>query len=148
MFPSSFDVRFDTALLKPGDSLPASTAKRGGPAANVKPTVTGVFKGNGKDAKLEYVSARWGEPFSGKTGIAVVFTEQDHSKAKKPDFDASFGKFGSALIISLHEDGSIYGCQVVHSAHKKQRFSSIGKIETSDFNFADGKVEGGITTGG
>ena len=54
MFPASFDVRFDTALLKAGDSLPASSAKRGGPAANVKPSVTGVFKGNGKEAKLAY----------------------------------------------------------------------------------------------
>jgi hypothetical protein len=97
---------------------------------------------------LKYVSARWGEPFSGKTGIVLVFTEKDHSKDKKPDFNASFGKFGSALIISLHEDGDIYGCQVVHSAHKKQGFSSIGSIETGEFSFADGKVEGGLTTNG
>jgi len=34
-----------------------------GPAANVPPTVSGVFKGNGKDAKIAFVSARWGEPF-------------------------------------------------------------------------------------
>jgi len=78
----------------------------------------------------------------------LVFTEKDHSKARKPDFDASFGKFGSALVISLHEDGNIYGCQVVHSAHKKQGFSSVGKIETNDFTFADGKVEGEINTNG
>jgi hypothetical protein len=39
MFPSSFDVRFDTALLKASDSLPASTARKGGPAANVKPSL-------------------------------------------------------------------------------------------------------------
>ena len=62
MFPSSFDVRFDAALLKAGESLPASTAKRGGPAANVKPSVNGVFRGNGKEAKLAYVSALWREP--------------------------------------------------------------------------------------
>src|SRR5205814_4160547 len=78
----------------------------------------------------------------------LVFTEKDHSKDKKPDFNAAFGKFGSALVISLHEDGRIYGCQVVHSAHKKQGFSSVGNIETDGFNFAEGKVEGGITTNG
>src|SRR6266487_513295 len=122
--------------------------KRPGPAANVKPTVTGVFKGNGKDAKLAYVSARWGEPFGGKPGIVLVFTEKDHSKDKKPDFDAGFGKFGSALIISLHEDGDIFGCQVVHTAHKKQGFSSIGQIKTNNFEFADGKVQGELTTDG
>jgi hypothetical protein len=148
MFPSSFDVHFDAALLKAGDAPPPTVIKKPGPAANVPPTVTGIFKGNGKDAKIAFVSARWGEPFDGKPGIVLVFTEKDHSKAKKPDFDASFGKFGSALVISLHEDGSIYGCQVVHTAHKKQGFSSVGKIETSDFSFADGKVEGEITTNG
>ena len=148
MFPSGFDVRFDVALLKANDSPPPTVVKTPGPAANVQPTVSGIFKGNGKDAKLAYVSARWGEPFAGKPGIVLVFTEKDHSKAKKPDFDAAFGKFGSALIISLHEDGSIYGCQVVHSAHKKQGFSSVGNIETGDFSFVDGKVEGEITTNG
>jgi hypothetical protein len=141
-------VRFDVALLKAGDSPPPTVIKTPGPAANVPPSVTGVFKGNGKDAKLAFVSARWGEPFDGKPGIVLVFTEKDHSKDKKPDFNASFGKFGSALVISLHEDGTIYGCQIVHSAHKKQGFSSVGNIETSDFTFADGKVEGGITTNG
>jgi hypothetical protein len=148
MFPTQFDVRFDVVLLKEGDSPPLTVVKPPGPAANVPATVTGVFKGNGKEAKLAFVSARWGEPFSGKPGIVLVFTEKDHSKDKKPDFNAAFGKFGSALIISLHDDGGIYGCQVVHSAHQKQGFSSIGRIETSDFTFADGKVEGELTTNG
>jgi hypothetical protein len=143
-----FDVRFDVALLKNVEELPVSTAKKYGPAANVKPSVTGDFKGNGKDAHLAYVSARWGEPFSGKTGIVLVFTEKDHSKATKPDIDAMFGKFGSALIISLHEDGDIYSCQVAHSALKKQGFSSSGSIETSGFTYDAGKVEGELTTNG
>jgi hypothetical protein len=148
MFPAGFDARFDVALLKTGESLPASTAKKGGPAANVKPSVTGVFKGNGKEAKVAYVSARWGEPFNDKPGIVLVFTEKDHSKDPKPDFGAAFGKFGSALIISLHEDGGIYGCQVAHTAHEKRGFSSIGSIEATDFAYEDGKVEGELTTHG
>jgi hypothetical protein len=148
MFHAGFDVRFDVALLKAGDSPAPTVVKTPGPAANVPPSVTGVFKGNGKDAKLAYVSAHWGEPFDGKPGIILVFTEKDHSKDKKPDFDASFGKFGSALVISLHEDGRIYGCQVVHSAHKKQGFSSVGNIETGEFSFENGKVEGELTTNG
>lgn len=148
MFPSSFDVRFDVALLKAGDVPPPTVVKPPGPAANVPPSVTGTFKGNGKDAKLSYLSARWTEPFDGKPGILLVFTEKDHSKDKKPDFDASFGRFGSALVVSVHEDGRIYSCQVVHSAHKKQGFSSVGNIEMIDFTFADGKVEGELTTNG
>src|SRR6266516_3980832 len=148
MFPNGFDGRFDVALLKAGDSLPASPAKKPGPAANVKPSVTGVFKGNGKEAKLAHVSAQWREPFSNQPSMVLVFTEKDHSKDKKPDFDAGFGKFGSALVVSLHEDGDIFGCQVVHTAHKKQGFSSIGQIKTNNFEFADGKVQGELTTDG
>ncbi|HMJ05667.1 MAG TPA: hypothetical protein VK474_05370 [Chthoniobacterales bacterium] len=148
MFPASFDVRFDVPLLKSGESMAASTARKGGPAANVKPTVTGMFKGNGKEAKLAFVSARWVEPFAGKPGIQLVFTEKDHSKNQKPDFDAMFGKFGNALIISLHEDGQIYSCQVVHSAHERKGFSAVGEIEAPDFAYEDGKVEGEITTNG
>ena len=146
MFPSGLDVRFDVPLLRAGESLPPS--KKPGPAANVKPSVTGVFKGNGKDAKVAYVSAHWREPFGDKPSIALVFTEKDHSKDKKPDFNAGFGKFGSALIVSLHEDGDIFGCEVAHTALKHQNFSSIGKINTNDFEYADGQVKGELTTDG
>jgi hypothetical protein len=146
MFPSGLEVRFDVPLLRVGESLPPS--KKPGPAANVKPTVTGTFKGNGKDAKLAYVSAHWREPFSDKPSMVLVLTEKDHSKDKKPDFNAGFGKFGSALIVSLHEEGDIFGCEVVHSALKHQNFSSIGKINTNDFQYADGQVKGELTTDG
>jgi len=148
MFPSGFAVRFDVALLRAGESLPATVAKKPGPAANVKPTVTGEFKGNGKDAKVAYVSAHWREPFGDKPSIVLVFTEKDHSKDKKPDFNAGFGKFGSALIVSLHEDGDIFGCEVAHTALKHQNFSSIGTIKTNDFEYADGQVKGELTTDG
>ncbi|MFL6541286.1 MAG: hypothetical protein ACJ8HU_11030 [Chthoniobacterales bacterium] len=145
-FHSGFDVRFDTPLLAAGASLPPT--KKPAPAANVKPSVTGTFTGNGKDGKIAFVSAQWREPFNDKPSIVLVFTEKDHSKARKPDFDAGFGKFGSALVISLHEDGGIFGCQVAHSAHQKQGFSSIGSISTRDFSFENGKVEGELTTDG
>jgi hypothetical protein len=148
MFPSGFDVRFDVALLRAGESLPATIIKKPGPAANVKPSVTGIFKGNGKEAKLAHVSAHWREPFNDEPSIVLVFTEKDHSKDKKPDFKAVFGEFGSALIISLHEGGGIFGCQVVHTAHEKKGFTSIGSIKTNNFKFADGQVEGELTTDG
>jgi len=128
MFPNGFDARFDVTLLKAGDSLPASTIKKPGPAANVKPSVTGVFKGNGKEAKLAYLSARWREPFGDKPSMDLVFTEKDHSKDNKPDFNAAFGKFGSALIISLHDDGEIFGCEVVHSAHQKRASARLAQF--------------------
>src|SRR5213594_385807 len=148
MFPTAFDVRFDVALLRAGESLPATIKKKPGPAANVKPSVTGVFKGNGKEAKIAQVAAHWREPFSDKPSMVLVVTEKDHSKDKKPDFNAGFGKFGSALVVSLHEDGDIFGCEVAHSALKHKNFSSIGKIQTNNFEYADGKVQGELTTDG
>jgi hypothetical protein len=148
MFPTAFDVRFDVALLRAGESLPPTVKKMPGPAANVKPSVTGVFKGNGKEAKIAFASAHWREPFNNQPGMVLVFTEKDHSKDKKPDLNAVFGRFGSALIISLHEDGSIFGCQVAHTAHEKKGFTSLGSINTNNFKFEDGKVEGELTTNG
>jgi len=151
MIPRSLDVKFNVAMLKADEELPASSAdarKTGGPAAHVKPTVTGTFTGNGKEAKLNYISARWAQPFDNKPGILLLFTEKDHSKDKEPDNDAMFGKYGNALIISLHEDGSIYSCQVVHNAMKNKGFSSSGSIEATPFTYENGKIEGEITTNG
>ena len=113
----------------------------------MKPTVSGVFKGNGKEAKLAHVSAHWREPFSDKPSFVLVFTEKDHSKDKKPDFKASFGDSAVAHRLAARRGGHL-GCQVVHTAHEKQGFSSVGSIKTDKFKFADGKVEGELATDG
>jgi hypothetical protein len=86
--------------------------------------------------------------FNDKPGIVLVFTEKDHSKDNKPDFNATFGKFGSALVVSTHEDGEIYGCEVTHNAMRKKGFSSIGHLEATNFVYGNGKVEGELTTNG
>jgi hypothetical protein len=117
------------------------------PAADDAP-LSGVFKGNGKEAKLAYVSTRKGEPFADKPTIIITFTEKDHSKEKKPDIRAGFGHFGSALIITINEEGKIIGCVVAHSAHEKQGFNSLGNIKMSDFKIADSKMQGRIATNG
>ncbi|MGQ0635042.1 MAG: hypothetical protein ACT4QC_10555 [Planctomycetaceae bacterium] len=142
-FKQNFQIRFDVALGL--DGPPKAAAK---PAAPVKPSVSGTFTGNGKPAKLAFVSARPGEPFNDKPSIVLVFTEKDHSKDPRPDIRASFGEFGSALVISLHEDGGIFGCQVTHAAHAKQGFSSLGNIRTPSFDVGEGRVEGQIQTDG
>jgi hypothetical protein len=116
-------------------------------AEAAEPPVSGVFKGNGKDAKIAFVSAHRREPFNDKPSLVLVFTEKDHSKDAKPDFRAAFGNFGSALIISVHEDGGIFGCEVAHSA-LKGTFSSLGRIKMSDFKIADGKIQGQLATEG
>jgi hypothetical protein len=116
-------------------------------AAEDKP-VSGVFKGNGKAAKLTYASARKGEPFADKPTVIITFTEKDHSKEKKPDIKAGFGDFGSALIITINSEGKIIGCVVAHAAHEKRGFSSVGDIKMSEFKTKDGKLQGKIATDG
>ncbi len=116
--------------------------------APVKPLVEGKFIGNEKPAELKFVTVEGHERFSDKEAITLIFTEKDPAKSKKPSFDASFGKLGSALVINVHHDGGIFGCQVSHSAHSKRGFSSVGRIKTNGFTIAGGNVSGQITTGG
>ena len=79
----------------------------------------------------------------------LVFTEKDHSKEKRPDIRASFGDFGSALIITIYPDtGKIAGCDVAHEAHSKKPFNSLGSIEMKDFKNEGGQLSGKIATAG
>lgn len=114
----------------------------------VKPTVTGKFTGNGKPAAIKYVLVGETERFSDKDAISLIFTEKDPATSKRPEFDAMFSKLGSALILKVfRDDGGIFGCQVMHSAHQKQGFSSVGSIKIEDFKLAGGNVSGRVTTG-
>src|SRR6516162_9685722 len=128
--------------------LVAALALTGSLSAADEASVSGVYKGNGKEAKLAFVSARKGEPFADKPTIVLVFTEKDHSKEKKPDVKAGFGDFGSALIITVNPEGKIVGCVVAHSALKKSGFSSVGDITMSDFKLEGGKIQVKIATKG
>lgn len=141
-FARSFQLRFDVPL---GLAAPQPKPTRAGP---VQPKVSGKFVGNGKAAKLAHVSARPGEPFDGQPSIELVLTEKDHSKDKNPRMKATFGDYGSALVISFHEDGSIFSCQVVHSAHKRKGFSSGGTLRMGEFELGDAFVAGQLTSDG
>jgi hypothetical protein len=117
-------------------------------AAAEDPPVSGVFKGNGQEAKLAYVSTAKGEPLADKPTIIIIFTEKNHSEAKKPQVMAGFGKFGSALIVTVYQDGQIVGCQVAHAAHQKGAFNSIGTMKMTDFKLEGGKIQGKLSSGG
>lgn len=117
-------------------------------AAEDKTSVTGKFLGDGKDAKLQHLVVQRCEPFSGQPAIKLIFTEKDPSASKKPAFDAGFRKLGSALIISAKRDGSIFGCEVAHSAHAKSPFTAVGQIRIKDFKVTDTGISGHLTTGG
>src|SRR5262249_5241518 len=110
--------------------------------------VSGLFKGNGKEAKLAHVSARQGDLLGDKPKIVLVMTEKDHSKEKKPDFKAGFGHFGSALIVTVYKDGKIVGCEVAHAAFEKGPFNALGDLKMSDFKLDGGKIQGKLSTNG
>ena len=110
--------------------------------------VSGKFTGNGKPAKLAFISASKGDMLADKPTIKIVMTEKDHSRDKKPWIKAGFGDFGSALIITVFHDGKICGCEVAHTAHERPGFSSLGDIATSDFKMESDVISGKIATHG
>ncbi|WP_425614049.1 hypothetical protein NA78x_003902 [Anatilimnocola sp. NA78] len=145
-FRRSIDLKFTAPLL----GSAATSASSTGPAQPLaKVGVTGKFIGNGKEAKLAFISAYPREAFADKSSLTIVMTEKDHSRDKKPDIKAQFGDYGNALIISCHEeDGKIFSCVVSHAAHSKRGFSSVGAINTLEFQIAGGQVQGLLKTDG
>jgi hypothetical protein len=110
----------------------------------------GKFSANGKDAKLAFLMARKGEPFSGKPVTVLVFSEKDASKDKRPDFAAQMGDFGDALVIRLSGSGSawsVIGSELAHSALKHSGVSASGMIEVKDVSVANGEISGHLLTG-
>jgi hypothetical protein len=138
---------FSLSAQQPAATKTGTDATKTTATTASKPSVSGSFKGNGKESKIAFVSARWREGFNDKPGIRLIFTEKDHTQDPKADFNANFGRYGSALNISLHPDGGIFGCEVTHSAHRGG-FSALGKIKINDFKFENGVLQGQLTTGG
>jgi len=138
--------------MKPSRIATATLALLAGSALHAQSpaqtTIEGTFLGDGKDGKIAYLIVQTREPFSDQAAIRLVFTEKDPSSSKKPDFDAGFKKLGSALILSVHRDGGIFGCEVAHTAHDKSPFSALGEIKMEDFQVTDTTVSGRVTTGG
>ena len=137
-------IRFGLTLLLLMPALAAMADDK----KEKEPPVSGKFTGNGKEAKLAYATAMKGEPYLDKPTIVLVFTEKDHSKEKNPKIMATFGKFGSALIITVDPEGNIIGCTVAHTAHEKSGFSALGDVKSSDFKIADGMIKGKFATKG
>jgi len=123
-------------------------AKPQAPQAPVKPTVAGKFLGNRKASKLAYVTVFPAEPFNDKDAIVILFSEKDHSKKKDPWIAASFGDFGSALIVRCDLTGGIHGCEVSHAAHEKRGFSTIGDLDFVEFDTTGGNLRGQLSTSG
>jgi hypothetical protein len=112
-----------------------------------KPVVSGTFTGDGKDAGIKHLVVKSREAFSGDPAIKLIFTEKDPAASRNLDFDAGFKKLGSALILSVKKDGSIFGCEVAHTAHEKSPFTALGEIRMNDFKVIGTQVSGQLTTG-
>ena len=110
--------------------------------------VSGVYRANGQDAKLAYAVAVPHEDFNGKHAITIVLTEQPPKTTGDPSISASFGKHGSALVVSILENGSVFGCEVAHQSLKHAGASSIGKLSAENFKWANGEVSAHLTTHG
>jgi hypothetical protein len=111
-------------------------------------SVTGIFRGNGNDAYLAFATAHAEEPFSGKETVIVILTERDTGGEQHPEIMASFGKFGSAFIVTFTRSRHLVGTEVAHTAHKKTPFSSLGELKVEDFHIEQDEVRGRLSTGG
>lgn len=110
---------------------------------------SGSYKANGKDAKLAFLTAKKGEPFSGKPVTLLIFSEKDASKDSRPDFHAQMGDFGDALVIRLRQDGNawdVIGSELAHSALKHSGVSASGIINAKDVAVTNGVLAGQLVT--
>lgn len=111
-------------------------------------SVSGLYRANGQDASLVHATAVAHDDFGGQPAVTVVFTEHDPKGDASVHIGAVFGDYGSALVITVLEDGSVIGCEVAHAALKHRGASSIGKLKTESFKWSDDDVGGRLTTGG
>lgn len=111
--------------------------------------VKGSFIGDGKAAKLAFVSAHKGATIANKETVKLVFTEKDHSKEKSPNLKALAGEFGSALIVTIYPGtGRIIGGDIAHEAHAKKPFLAFQSLTMSDFKNEGGQISGKLATAG
>jgi hypothetical protein len=110
--------------------------------------VSGVYRANGQEAKLAYAVAVPHEDFAGQHAITVVFTEKQPESGKDPSIGASFGHYGSALVVSILRDGSVFGCEVANLALNNTGASSIGKLKAENLQCTTGELAGHLTTQG
>jgi len=109
----------------------------------------GTYSANGNNAKLAFLVAKKGDPFSGNPTTILVFSEKDASKDPRPDFHAQMGDLGDALVIRLMKDGDkwdVIGSEFAHSALKHSGASGTGIVSVSDVTVANGEISGHLMT--
>jgi hypothetical protein len=119
------------------------------PTAAAAQSVTGRYVAQKKEAKLAFASAFAGDGAAGKETVIIVASEKDHSASKAPAKDAEFGKFGSAVIITLGKpDGVVSEVLLAHADFPQSPVQVSGTIKGVDVKFADDGVTGRFTSNG
>jgi hypothetical protein len=110
------------------------------PALFAAGKASGRYVGNGKEAKLAFVTAVPHEDWDGQKAYTLILSERDASRAEKPDFDAMFGELGDALVISVTQGGDIFSVQVCHQALEKAGFSTSGTVQAEGFQITGNRL--------
>ena len=85
---------------------------------------SGVYRVNGKDAKLTHTMSRKGSCF--KEGVEIVFSEKPVEKKDNNNgvgFAAQMGQFGDAVAVNLclsHDKWGVQNSNFGHSALREQ----------------------------
>lgn len=125
----------------------AGLALAGGAALAVEGRVSGKFLGNGKEATLAHaVAVPEAEKWQGDDAWSVVLTERAPEPGSKPEWDAGFGKLGSALVVRVTRKGELYGAEVYHAALEHKPFSTSGPIQIDQFRIEGDAISGHLFT--
>ena len=118
-------------------------------AKSLNGTVEGVYRVDGKDAKIAFARSSKGEPFSNHPTIEVELTEKDSSAATgSPMF--WHDKYGAAVVVTLmkNDDGSydVIGSTFLHPALKDGGSNGTGIVNLKDAKEANGVLAGELFT--
>lgn len=119
--------------------------------ARAQATLSGTFVANGKAATLTQVTAHEGDPHSfGKPVTELVFTANDQKGDTNAAFNATFHRYGDAIVAKVAADGSVLGIGLVHSALRKSgiALNATGVVKIANFSASGGQISGRLTSGG
>jgi len=109
----------------------------------------GKYIANGKEARLAFLSAKKGEPFSDRPVTILIFSEKDASRDARADFHAQMGDLGDALVVHLSkadDEWRVIGTEFAHSALKHSGASGSGIVNVKDVSVANGELSGHLVT--
>ena len=111
-------------------------------------TVDGVYRVDGKEAKISFARSYKGEPFNNQPTIEIALTEKDATNAKGPPM-FWHDKYGGAVVVTLTKEADGYhviGSTFLHSALKDGSGNGIGFVSLKDAKEANGEIAGELVT--